>query len=379
MGFGYLIVANSLSKKVINNLFTFTIILALLIFLLINLSRFWIVDLSNVRSAVNIVSILAISMFFNIANIVPAAILLKNEKYKYISLITIITEIISTSIIYAVSFKYISTEVLAIKYVISSFLIFIISIYILEIKIKFKLRFDFNIKNLKYYFKPNLYTTGFNSLNYFNRSLDNILVVNYIGASALGFYDKAYTLMQYPIQAFSSIIEKTLLPSLSAAGNLKNKEIIDIHNNLVNKLSIYGIITSIFVYSTSTYLVLLLYGEQWIGVVGILKVFCISIPIQCLMHTSSSFYYYYGEYKMLFYTGLTSLLSMVPLIIVGVYSNNLLILSAWIVVGLHITFFNVYYILYKKIFKTSFLEFMKNCKYIIIYELILTLIIYNEI
>ena len=379
MGIGYLVIANSLPKKIINNLFTLTIIIASIIFFLINISKYWFVEFILNKNALNTISILSLSIFFNILNIMPGAILLKYEKFNYIAITSIVTEIISTTTIWLLSFKFISPELLAIKYAITSISIFYISIYFLKRKIKFQFEIDLKMKKLIFYIKPNLYTTGFNCLNYFNRSLDNMLVVDYMGPSALGIYDKAYSLMQYPIQAFSAILEKTLLPSLSAAGNIEKKEVLEIHNNLVTKLSIYGVIASISMYSLSKYFVLILYGEQWGGVEEVLRVFCIAIPIQCIMHTSSSFYYYYGKYKLLYYNGIISILFMIPIIIFGVFSKDLLILAAWIVIGLHINFFIIYYILYKKIFNTQYIEFLIRCKYMFFYEAVVIFINYYKL
>jgi polysaccharide transporter, PST family len=56
---------------------------------------------------------------------------------------------------------------------------------------------------------------GFNLLNFLSRNADNVLVGRYSGAEALGYYDRAYRLMLFPLGQFNGPIGRVIVPVLS--------------------------------------------------------------------------------------------------------------------------------------------------------------------
>lgn len=56
---------------------------------------------------------------------------------------------------------------------------------------------------------------AFNSVNYFSRQMDNILIGWFWGPSALAFYSKAYTLLLMPVNQINAPLTAVSLPSLS--------------------------------------------------------------------------------------------------------------------------------------------------------------------
>src|SRR5690606_2045854 len=57
--------------------------------------------------------------------------------------------------------------------------------------------------------------TGFNFINYFARSGDNLLIGWWWGAQPLGFYELAYRLMMAPLRQLSSPLQQVMIPVLS--------------------------------------------------------------------------------------------------------------------------------------------------------------------
>src|SRR4051812_35057141 len=56
---------------------------------------------------------------------------------------------------------------------------------------------------------------GFNILNYFQRTVDNVLVGKYGGQIALGYYGKAYSLLMLPVSQISTPMSNVAVPALS--------------------------------------------------------------------------------------------------------------------------------------------------------------------
>ncbi|MCC7251277.1 lipopolysaccharide biosynthesis protein [Hyphomicrobium sp.] len=64
--------------------------------------------------------------------------------------------------------------------------------------------------------------TGFNLANYFSRNADNVLIGKYFGDVALGFYDRAYRLLLFPLSQIHAPIGRVMIPLLSR--NLSDPE-----------------------------------------------------------------------------------------------------------------------------------------------------------
>lgn len=59
------------------------------------------------------------------------------------------------------------------------------------------------------------HVSGFNTVNYFARNCDNILIGRFLGGDQLGLYDRAYKLLLFPIAQIHGPIGQVLIPLLS--------------------------------------------------------------------------------------------------------------------------------------------------------------------
>ena len=59
------------------------------------------------------------------------------------------------------------------------------------------------------------FLTGFNVVNYAVRNMDNLLIGWRWGASPLGLYEKAYSLLLLPIQVINGPLTTVTVPTLS--------------------------------------------------------------------------------------------------------------------------------------------------------------------
>lgn len=56
---------------------------------------------------------------------------------------------------------------------------------------------------------------GFNIFNFFSRNLDNVLIGRFAGAVQLGFYDRAYKLLLFPLSQINQPVGRVAIPILS--------------------------------------------------------------------------------------------------------------------------------------------------------------------
>lgn len=110
--------------------------------------------------------------------------------------------------------------------------------------------------------------TGSNIINFFARNLDNILIGRYEGVQPLGFYERAYKLLMFPLSSINAPISKVIIPILSNIQSDKER---------VRRiyLRVIGILTLIIVPGMAALIivpedvVLLLFGEKWLAVAPI--------------------------------------------------------------------------------------------------------------
>lgn len=56
---------------------------------------------------------------------------------------------------------------------------------------------------------------GFNIFNFLSRNLDNILIGRFVGAAQLGYYDRAYKLLLFPLSQINQPVGRVVIPILS--------------------------------------------------------------------------------------------------------------------------------------------------------------------
>lgn len=64
---------------------------------------------------------------------------------------------------------------------------------------------------------------GSNILNYIGRNADNVIVGRFLGATALGVYDRAYKLLVLPLQQVNAPLAKVMLPILSSLSGERDR------------------------------------------------------------------------------------------------------------------------------------------------------------
>lgn len=119
---------------------------------------------------------------------------------------------------------------------------------------------DFHIDRDIFAFGAHL--TGFTFVNFFRQNLDNVLIGKFSGPVELGFYDRAYKLLLFPIQNINNPMGRVLLPVLSRFQDDKPR-LREAYLRAVGMLALAIIpgITALAANSEET--IRLLLGERW--------------------------------------------------------------------------------------------------------------------
>lgn len=369
MGIGPAIVQNKkLNDEDVSDIFIFTLFTAVVIAIGFMLFSYPIAIFYGNDVYIPLGRILAIGVFFNILNIVPNALLLKDKQFKTLGIRTVIITIIGgivTSILSLNGAKYYS---LAINSILVAVLTFLFNFYYSRLKVKLEFKWS-SVKKIRNF---STYQFGFNFINYFSRNLDNLLIGKILGPVALGYYDKAYKLMLYPVQNLTFVVSPVLHPILSDYQNDKDY-IYNSYNKVVKILSLLGVFFGVFCFFASEEIILIMFGEQWINSIPAFRMLSISIWFQIVTSGAGTIFQSLGEVNRLFRCGMINTTINVTAIIIGLLLGKIEYVALAITFAYVLNFIVSYYILIKKSFNKPLILFLSTFKSTMVIALLMSL------
>lgn len=375
LGFGTAIVQNKeLDDEDINNIYSCTVYLGIIVMAIFCACSPVIAKFYNNESYIAIGCLLSISLFFNILNMVPNGVMNREKLFVEISKRTVIVYIFGaiTAIVLAlIGFRYYS---LVLQSVITATLTFLWNLK--TTKLKFTIKFNkasiYKIANYSFF------QFAFNIVNYFARNLDNLLVGKFLGISELAYYNRAYTLMLYPISNLSGVVSPVLHPILSDYQN--EKEIVYQKYMKVVKMLIWlGVFVSAGCFLAGREIIIIMYGDKWLDSIKCFQILSITICTQMVNSCTGAIFQALNKTKLLFYNGLINSISTIIAIIFGItVGGTIEFLAIAVTVAYSIHFITAFYMLIKFGFEYKVSRFAKdiNKEIIIIVIMIIAVLLY---
>lgn len=359
MGFGAgVIQKKEINNKFISSIFYFTNFLGLLLSIIFYLfSKYLIVYYYNNPIYEKLGLLVSLNLFLVSVGIVPRALINRKKMFKEFGIINLLSNLLSGIISIILAYLGFSYYSIIIQGIIMNLLV---NLFII-IRINFRLIFSFEIKYIKDIFGYSSYLFIFNFINYFARNLDNILIGKYMGVVSLGFYDKAYKLMVFPLSALTGIVSSVLHPVFARYQDNKEK-IYKEYLEIIKILSFLGIMISNIAYFNAREIVLILYGYKWIEVVPIFKILACAIFVQVVLSTTGSIFLALGRSDKMFFSGLFYSGGLIVAIVLGIYKNSLIDLTFFLVIAFIFGYIAIYKIMLN-IFKKDFIEFLFEFRY----------------
>lgn len=344
------IYAKSISIDQRDGIFTASFIIgtvgALLFYFLTPYIMSWL-EIDNL-SYINLV--LAFNIMFSALSMLPLASLQKDTQFLLIAKAEILAELLSLAVAVVMYYQGLGVLGLISKLMVVPVIRF--TFYHLSSARSSigKAHFGKDIKAIFSLFAVAKYQLAFNILNFFSRNLDTILITKYFGAVAVGFYEKSYQVMRYPLQLFTFAITPALQPILTEH---KDKPFIVMKEfyRITIKLACLGLFTSMVLYWSAEDIVFILFGPQWESTVYILKVLSVTIPLQMVLSSTGGIFQAFGATKEMFYCGLFSSAANICAIVLGVLSGDLLALCTFLAVSFALNYLQCFYVLHKYLFK----------------------------
>ena len=218
-------------------------------------------------------------------------------------------------------------------------------------------KLEFSYKTLRKVLNYSNYVLGFQSINYWSRNADNLIIGKVLGADQLGFYSVAYKLMMIPYQGITGIINPTLHPILAKVQD-DSKRIKLAYEQLLNTIGMLSVLISCYMFFFSKNIVLQLYGNAFENSISVFMYLSIISAIQPITATTGPILLASNKANIYFFTGIFSSLIFVIGFIITV-NQGITVLSIGYLVSNIIVSLVVFYFTYKKVLKGSYFTVIK--------------------
>jgi PST family polysaccharide transporter len=168
---------------------------------------------------------------------------------------------------------------------------------------------------------------GTQSLTYWTRNLDSLLVARFLGVDALGLYNRAYALLLRPLAHGSQVVGGVLFPSLSKIRG-EPERVRAIFLRAIGAVALLSFPLNLGLVAVMDAAVPALLGPQWLAMVPLARLFCLIGLVQSLSSLNGSLYLSQGRtdlqlrYGTVFrLTGIAGIVAGLPWGVMGVASG----------------------------------------------------------
>jgi PST family polysaccharide transporter len=164
------------------------------------------------------------------------------------------------------------------------------------------------------------YSAAYGIVNYFARNLDNVLVGKFWGATALGYYSRAYFLMTLPGMIVIGVFGGVLIPAMASLRS-EPARMEAIYVRALRLITVLGCAFAVGLAAAAPELVELVYGPKWRAVVPILLWLSAASILQPIQNTAQWLYIVAGRGRSMFVMGLAVSASATLAFAIGISSG----------------------------------------------------------
>lgn len=356
MGLGAGIIQNKeLSRDDIGSIFAFSLRLGLVLTGAFALLSFPMAHFYGNQALVPVGMLLSIQLFFNTLNVVPNALLLKQKEFKKVALRILCACLTSGTVGIVLALLGLKYYALAVQAILDALFIFGWNYFSTRPPMARKPS-RASLEKIRSY---SSYLFGFNLVNYFARNLDNLLIGKYMGAAQLGYYDKSYKLMLYPVNNLTHVITPVLHPILSEHQDDK-AYIYEKYRQVVKVLSLLGAFITPFFWFASEEIIPILYGKQWLPAIPCLQWMALAMWAQMILSSAGTIFQSLGDTRRLLWSGSMNAVLVVVFIIAGLVEGSIVAVARNVAIAYNLQFVATFYILVHLSFGFRTREFLKG-------------------
>lgn len=357
LGIGAAVIQNkSLTNKDLDSIFTFTILFAIVLSIIVTAASPFIADFYNNQKLVPISIMIAIAMLFNIIDTVPTSLFMKDKRFAFIAKRDLFFNVIGgiISVVYALLGGGCYALVLA--PIIRAICLLVVNLHNYPRHIDWRM----HLEPLKKIFSFSVFQMLFNVVNYFSRNLDKLIIGKALNMKELGYYQKSYQLMLMPLQNVTFVITPVLQPFLSDYQDDLNF-ISEKYLKIIKLVATISVPIGVLLYFCGYEIIYIMFGANWTPAVPSFEILAWSIPLQMVLSTTGSIFQATNQTKMLFLTGtINTCVTVAGFILCTILHGGLEGFAlAWTITNA-LNFISTYIIMYRGVFHRSSLPVYKQ-------------------
>lgn len=295
-----------------NTLFYVNLLIGIFFTLLLFFGSTYIANFYNTPELSRIAKYMSILFTIQAFGMVQSNMIRKELKFKLFFIIGLINSIIGGVLALYLALHNYGVWALVYMQLVNSILATIIFWFIGKWHPKFIFSFD----RLKEHLGFSLPLLGSRTLNYWSRNADNLLIGKFLGSGALGLYSKAYALMMLPLKKISGTISSVMLSSFSLIQDDKERiKLIYLKMSRVIAFITFPMMGILFI--SAKPLVAFAFGEKWMDIVFLLKVFSLAGAIGSIVTLNGNIYISQGKTAFLFKLKIFTTILNITAIVVG--------------------------------------------------------------
>jgi len=159
--------------------------------------------------------------------------------------------------------------------------------------------------------------TVYGIINYFARNGDNIIIGKFIGASALGYYSRAYSLMMLPIGQLIAPLTGVMIPTMSRLQN-KPEEFRKYYKNVITLIAFLTLPLIATLGILGKEVVLIVLGNNWAESILLYQILCIAAFWQPLLSSTGWILTSLNQTKRMVWWGWINSSSLILTFLIGV-------------------------------------------------------------
>lgn len=174
--------------------------------------------------------------------------------------------------------------------------------------------------------------TGFNFVNFFARNLDNILLGRFSGMDQLGYYDRGYKLLLFPLQNISRPLTRLMVPLLSRIQEDKARfKSVYLQTNWALGLFVMPGVAAMTM--TSDEVVKIFFGPHWAPVAPIFAWLGVASFAEIVLTSNGWIFICQGRTKEMFRNGLVNSGITIASFVVGLHWGAVGLAAAYAISG----------------------------------------------
>ncbi len=263
-----------------NAVFYFNLLLESLLALIVIALASYLADFYHYRAVEKILYVMSIIFILDALGSVPKALLQRKMKFKQFGIVQMMNTV--TGLIVPIVLALLGFGVWSLVW--GRILGSILGVGIVFYYARWFPRLSFKFRALKEMFAFGFWVYANNLINYTQNNIDYFLIGRFLGVGALGFYERAFNLMNLPRRQIAHIINSVLFSAYSKIQD-QNEKIIRTLKRVQTSIAFIGYPLMIWLYFAAPSFITVLYGPKWTPTIAPLQIMCISGLINTLTMT----------------------------------------------------------------------------------------------